>query len=334
MFRFLTSSKSLYIGVILCCLVVIGNSACSTRTAPQTSDEHPAIQSDTADIENPPAAESETPKTETSAAAAETPDSTVFVPRYNPGRRPPMVREMIRKDFHLPQRKRHPDREKLGQTAIEEGWLGLSDAEFDEKIYEFLVGDMPPYEAIDELQTYSIYNSVILDRVDIYRAFEYLRSFDLWITDLTEETKDYATRILQEDPKHLEAQLYLAEKERDDAKQEAMYRQVLEDYPDSVYALIDLGRIVWKDRPLEAVELGKKAAQLGEPWGHVLLGYAYQRIGDYDTALVQMKKAHALSPLRDAAYHIRALEKGEPVVQPLASEPPAGETGVSDKPDH
>ena len=233
-----------------------------------------------------------------------------------PESRPPTMAEL--KEQRRLRQKQMPQaqREKIQRQALE--WTHLPRDEFREKVYQLLVGDMPPDEAIDYLETYRIYTPVILDRVDIYRAFEYLRHFDPGGEGAEAHSKIYAARILEADPEHLEAQLYLAQREPDDGKREAMYRRVLEDHPNATDAFVRLGRILWKDRPHEAVELGKKAARLGDPWGHIVLGYAYQRLGDYDTALAHMKKAHALSPNRFSGGHIHRLENGTPSIEPLA----------------
>ncbi len=184
---------------------------------------------------------------------------------------------------------------------------------------------MPPYEAIDYLETYGIFDYLILDRVDMYRAFEYIRGFHPGGTEVTEYSKIYAARILEEDSGHLEAQLYLAWREPDDAKREGMYRSVLEEHPNSTDALVGLGWILWKESPLEAVEVEKKAARLRDSSGHLILGYAYQRLGDYDTALAHLWRAPGG---RDRSFHIYALKKGEPVIKPLTSETSSDENTV------
>ncbi len=233
-----------------------------------------------------------------------------------PENRPPTMKE--RQEQRRLRRKKmpHDQWEKIQQQALE--WTHLPDEEFDKKTYQLLVGDMSPDEAIDYLETYRIYNPVILDRVDIYRAFEYLRNFDPGGTSQEEHSKIYAARILEADPEHLEAQLYLARREPDRVKREAMYRRTLEYHPNSTDALVGLGWILWEERPVEAVELGKKAAGLGDPLGHIILGYAYQRLGDYDTALAHLKRGHALSPHRTSVGQIHLLENGTPSIEPLA----------------
>ncbi len=329
MFRHLLSRKPFYVGLILFCLIAIGSIAYLGRieqtVGPETEnvEETPVAAPEQED--SPPQLSVATPSKQ------RTPVRQVSVATFTQINRPPTMKELLEQR----RSRRKPEPPELEGKALEwylEWGETLSEEDFRKKVFDELVGDMPPYEAIDYLETYGIFQSLILDRVDIYRAFEYIRGFHPGGTDVTEYSKIYAARILEADPEHLEAQLYLASREPDDAKREVMYRRVLEDHPNSTDALVDLGRIVWKDRPVEAVELGKKAAGLGDQWGYIVLGYAYQRLGDYDTALAHMKRGHAMSPNPFSAGHIQLIEDGTPGIEPLALETPLDEADLSNEP--
>ncbi len=316
MFRHLLSSKPISVGLIIFCLIVIGSIAYLGQV------EH-TIDPETENKEEIPVAGPEQeniPDPQVSVATPSkqrTPVRQVSVATPTPANRPPTMKELL--EQRRSRRKRIPREVIEKMRRFDQAAYGvLSQEEYDQKELDLLVGDMPPYEAIDYLETYHIFLPLILHRVDIYRAFEYIRGFQPEGTDGAKYSKLYATRILEADPGHLEAQVYLAWREPDHAKREVMYRRVLEDHPNSTDALVGLGKRLWEDRPLEAIRVSKKAAHLGDYRGHLILGYAYQRLGDYDTALVHMKRSYAMSPNRFAVGHIQLIEDGTPGIEPLA----------------
>ena len=105
--------------------------------------------------------------------------------------------------------------------------------------------------------------------------------------------------------------------------------------PNFVPALSKLGVILARDSPEEAIEYLERANQL-EPDNNLFhLGISYQRVGEYDKALVVLKRADELNRAPMALAHIKAIEAGTPrvpllqrgVEEPMQPETEQQETG-------
>ena len=118
-------------------------------------------------------------------------------------------------------------------------------------------------------------------------------------------------------PNFLEAHLYLVHRGPDDALAAAQYREILHDFPDSIGALTGLGIRLARDHPVEAIQHLKKANRVNPSFGLRGLGMAYQRLGDYKTAWIYLKKAQTYphGPLTDR--YVEAIEAGTPLIQPI-----------------
>ena len=57
-----------------------------------------------------------------------------------------------------------------------------------------------------------------------------------------------------------------------------------------------------------------------EAGGHSELGFCYERLGEYDKALVAYQKAYEISQSPAMLAHIRAIQSGNPIVKPLQRE--------------
>ena len=152
----------------------------------------------------------------------------------------------------------------------------------------------------------------------------------------------YAERVLSEtvsdSREHFEAKLFLADTDTDFPRAATLYRELLKSDPDSQYIIhsvlkeaipvrrhiyVHLGNRLWRDHPEEAIPYLKMAVQLDEPHGDYpmmsnhLLGYAYERIGDYKTAWVYHKRAYKKTGHWSPRDHFKAIEEGKPLHEPL-----------------
>ena len=208
----------------------------------------------------------------------------------------------------------------------------MTDTKYAEEELRRLVGDRDLEEATQFLEAHGHYNEMLLSRLDDEKAFEYLYAIgDPILSIHPARTRPYAKRVLASDPDHLEALLYLADMDsgsaRSNAQREmvlAQYELILADHPDSAHALIEAADVLVRlDRPIQAVEYFSKGHELGARRGFFEAGIAYQKLGDYKTAWIYMKKAAQLpfghSP-RGPLGQLRAIESGDPFVKPLPLE--------------
>lgn len=208
----------------------------------------------------------------------------------------------------------------------------MTDAEYAEEELRRLVGDRDLEEAAQFLEAHGHHNELLLSRLDDEKAFDYLYAIGSPVSSKQlERTRVYAERVVASDPNHLEARLYLADMDsrsaRSNAQREmvlAQYELILADHPGSAHALIEAADVlVALDRPIQAVEFFNRGHELGASLGFFEAGLAYQKLGDYKTAWIYMKKAARLpfghSP-RGPLGHLRAIESGDPFVKPLSFE--------------
>ena len=172
---------------------------------------------------------------------------------------------------------------------------------------------------------------ILVEGMDNLSAKRYLRmqgGYDEYV-------REYAAKALNEDPDNFEA-LYIFTQAQDlEADRETGFRRLLEMDPNFVPALSKLGVILARDSPEEAIEYLERANQL-EPDNNLFhLGISYQRVGEYDKALVVLKRADELNRAPMALAHIKAIEAGTPrvpllqreVEEPLQPETEEQETG-------
>ena len=119
-------------------------------------------------------------------------------------------------------------------------------------------------------------------------------------------------------------------------------KPLLKYYPDSPRLLHDLMMKIWSSHPEETIRYGKEALKYVDMYPmnsgysqypesiHHLLGYAYEEIGDYTTALKHLNQALKMYNIhqdrtRDSilsAYtlkrHIIQIHKGNPILGPLS----------------
>ena len=172
---------------------------------------------------------------------------------------------------------------------------------------------------------------ILVEGMDDLSAAKYLRmqgGYDEYV-------REYAAKALNEDPDNFEA-LYIFTKAQElEVDRVTGFRRLLEMNPDSVPVLSELGAILARDSPEEAIEYLERANQL-EPDNNLFhLGISYQRVGEYDKALVVLKRADELNRAPMAHAHIKAIEAGTPrvpliqreVEEPLQPETEEQETG-------
>ena len=168
-------------------------------------------------------------------------------------------------------------------------------------------------------EEYQIYDSDILERLNLERGFEYLKNVRRMVP--TEDKIGYARRVLAENPTHLEARLYIIGTEQDNAVAAAMYRQLAKIHPDSPYPLERLGGRLHYDNPVEAIAALKKAQALGSLQADMDLGRAYERLGNYKAAWVHYYKYLMRYPDGQIPLsHMARLSEGQPHYPPIQLE--------------
>ena len=199
--------------------------------------------------------------------------------------------------------------------------------ELEEQRFDLLAGDMDIETTADFLETHQLYNSAILTRLDAARAFKYLAS----LPGHKKEAVKYAERAITDNPRNLQARMYLAGRGTNDAAGAAAYRAILEIVPNYVPAMNGLGSRLHYDHPEEAIQILKKVNRQNPTRGDFSLGRAYERLGDYKTAWIHYRKALILDPDGQLIYmHMDGIAKGEPLYKPIQRStqtlmPPAGD---------
>lgn len=117
------------------------------------------------------------------------------------------------------------------------------------------------------------------------------------------------------------------------------YKAMLKWHSDSPRLLYDLAALLEEDSPAEAIKYGEEALKYTHLYPantysgywtyperiHGMLGHAYQRVADYDSALVHLKAAVKLIKAHPGRYRdspdtyidlIKYIEKGDPLIVP------------------
>ena len=163
----------------------------------------------------------------------------------------------------------------------------------------------------------------------------------------TKETIALSRSIIRDRPDSVDALMarrFLAVEDEngvpDESQVRAKYYEALKYHPESSLLLGELASLIWYDSPKEAISYALKGlrnnnSHLDGARLHGILGFAYQRLGDYKTAWVHLKKGQAFteqcfsccpSPGKgtlhfevaksdDYSVHIAAIESGRPLVQ-------------------
>ena len=139
-----------------------------------------------------------------------------------------------------------------------------------------------------------------------------------WWPNRYEYAREFLQQAIEEDLDNFEAHLLAVELHDGSLEEmEAEYRRLLEQRPNSLPVLVNLGAIV-KDHA-EAIGYFEKAVQLSPTYLHgyalAQLGVLYQFIGDYEKALAALKAGYAIYPSLRALEEIEAIEQGEPFIQ-------------------
>ena len=133
----------------------------------------------------------------------------------------------------------------------------------------------------------------------------------------------FAAQALSENPNDFDTLLLYTnllpyKRNAHNPEREAGFRKLLEINPNSLSALVGLAETIYWFQPEEAIEHLEKAKQQDPGLANAYLGFAYQRIGNYDKALEVLKAR----PENDivAQAHLHGIESGEPYIPPLVRE--------------
>ena len=231
--------------------------------------------------------------------------------------------------------------------------IGMPPEEIDQGVLNLFTQGMNPEETVQFLETRRLYIPAILKRIDDARALQYVLTIYGTDTATRDITVPIAERILTTDPGNLAAGFHLAEMHLVTALASAtneavsfvhldgmsmvrgrataaggaaaaeVYRSLLPYNPDSPELLQRLGGVLWEDKPVEAIRYLKQANRVDPAYGDFQLGFAYQRVGDYDTALFHLRRYTELPSAdpeirRSAWGQISRIEDGNPSILPIA----------------
>ena len=170
----------------------------------------------------------------------------------------------------------------------------------------------PPREEVD----------ILADGLDDLSAAKFLKA----LGGYTAYAREYADKALAANPDDFETLLVWTQFRNSDEQTEeiAGYRRLLEMNPNSIPALVGLGRRLARNAPEEAIEVLERANKLDSSAGLYHLGISYQKVGEYDKALTVLEKEYARYPAPILKSHIEAIESGNPWIRPISSENQGG----------
>ena len=158
----------------------------------------------------------------------------------------------------------------------------------------------PPREEVD----------ILAEGLDTLSAAKFLKA----LGGYNKYAREYADKALAENPDDFEALLVWTQLRVDDEEREYGYRRLLEMDPNSITVLTGLGYLLANDAPEEAIEHLEKANSLDAAAGLYELGWAYQRVGEYDKAVAALKKAYQRYNQPRMLSEIRSIEAGTPQI--------------------
>ena len=164
--------------------------------------------------------------------------------------------------------------------------------------------------------------NILADGLDALRAAKFLKALGGYAA----YAREYADKALAANPDDFETLLVWTQFRNSDEQTEeiAGYRRLLEMNPNSIPALVGLGRRLARNAPEEAIEVLERANKLDSSAGLYHLGISYQSVGEYDKALSVLKKEYARYPAPILKSHIEAIESGNPWIRPIPSENQGG----------
>ena len=204
----------------------------------------------------------------------------------------------------------------------------LTNPNYYRDVYEAVSDGRDMAATIQLLKEYGIYTHVVLDHMESYDAFIYVQNTANLDIQKPPAMK-YAKRVVNEapsSPQALEAWLYLERVTKDPQEDENYLHAALEYHPNSARLLSELGSRLIHEKPEQAISYLKRANRLDSKKGDRDLGIAYQRLGDYKTSWVHLRKAAELYP--DSAITgttwmlLEAIENGAPLISPIEREMP------------
>ncbi len=212
----------------------------------------------------------------------------------------------------------------------------LTNPNYYRDVYEAVSNGRDMETTIQLLKEYGIYTDVVLEHMDSYEAFKYVQNCSIDVDVKKESAIKYAKRVVNEAPSSaeaLDAWLYLERVTSDPQEDENYLRAALEYHPNSIAVLNGLGTLLVHEKPEHAVRYFKKVKGLDSKQGDWDLGIAYQRLGDYKTAWVHLKRSLALYPNSTMRVfkqmHLDAIEIGEPALSPVQRDSIPDLTGQS-----
>ena len=224
----------------------------------------------------------------------------------------------------------HPKRPDPPQFPIEVlsevgdiGWAlrdgDISQEESDQKELEILTKywgvDIDDTEGIlGKMEEYNYVSDALLKHMEPERAFQTL--FDWWNTrtvrGIDSDMLDaYAARALSVNPNNIDARFCLG-------KTTADFHAILDVDPNYYPAMDVIARLRYHDAPEEVIPLLQKSRDLGSKAANMLLGWTYERLGDYKTAWTHYYKSLVQQPDGQVPLmHMGAIFRGEPRIEPI-----------------
>ena len=185
------------------------------------------------------------------------------------------------------------------------------------RYYDVLVGGMSSEDAVTFLETYQIYNPLILNELEPRRAIDYLYK----VRARQKDRETYAKSVLARDPGNPDAQMVMLSAEQDNVTAAAGYRNIVAKDPENYRALNALGYRLHYNHPEEAIQFLKKANSLDSTIGYFSLGLAYERLGNLKTAWLYYRKHQTVKNGDLVEIHKRAIEMGNPMYKPISHTP-------------
>lgn len=191
------------------------------------------------------------------------------------------------------------------------------DPAYHEKVFQTFCKGLSIEECVVFLNKHGIFTAAVLDDMSPAEAFRYTKKY---AHVSPKYASQYAKQLVEKDPttpEALEAILYLSfyATGSDPVKEESYYRLALKHHPDSVEALLGLGRLFYQKDPEKAIPYLTKAYQLKRDTGLLYLSITHERLGNYKSAWIYYRRIAQLGG--SGMYHslMEGLEEGTPLVE-------------------